>query len=157
LPCGWVSAGERWSRFGSVCLRCAGSRAIARPEFILFPVFGQPAPRTIWSWTDWIIRLFRFQRRPPVDPGNVGICLWRLRLINERKRLAVCINLAIPTFRIFYGADPGRGIEPLMSGIGGFSGSHRTSPWLSVGTGLEVSSSWAPMAASVRRHLWCIV
>jgi len=93
------------------------STPIARQKFISFLVLRQLAPRTVQSYTEWIVQLSRFHKRPPVDLGNAEISSWLLHLIEQRKLSASSINLAINALRSFYGAHLGREIEPLLTGI----------------------------------------
>jgi site-specific recombinase XerD len=88
-----------------------------RQKFIAYLVLRQLAPRTVQSYTDWIIQLSRFRNRPPADLGNPDISSWLLHLIEQRKLSASSINLAINALRSFYGGHLGREIEPLLAGI----------------------------------------
>ena len=93
------------------------STPIARQKFISFLVLRQLAPRTVQSYTEWIVQLSRFHKRPPADLGNAEISSWLLHLIEQRKLSASSINLAINALRCFYGGHLGREIEPLLAGI----------------------------------------
>jgi len=85
-----------------------------RQKFISFLVLRQLAPRTVQSYTEWIVQLSRFHKRPPVDLGNVKISSWLLHLIEQRKLSASSINLAINPLQSFCGAHFGREIERLF-------------------------------------------
>jgi site-specific recombinase XerD len=82
-----------------------------RRKFIAYLFLRQLTPRTVQSYTDWIIQLSRFHNRPPAGLGNVEISSWLLHLIEQRKLSASSINLAINALRSFYGGHLGREIR----------------------------------------------
>ena len=87
-----------------------------RQLFINYLTLRQLAPRTVQSYTGWIIQLSRFHDRSPDLLGNEEIKAWLLHLI-AKPYSASSLNLAINAVRSYYGGFRERDIEPLLKGI----------------------------------------
>ena len=71
-----------------------------RQLFINYLTLRQLAPRTVQSYTEWIIQLSRFHDRSPDLLGNEEIKAWLLHLI-AKPYSASSLNLAINAVRSY--------------------------------------------------------